>query len=659
MKKAFLILIMAICSLSVKSQLCFLQENFRGGVSGDGVSYNNMEYLQADTIQLQTDIPLTAIIKKAYLFANRGVYQAGLKPKKDNSVTLKFNNNPIIIDSSNIVTNKFNFDNSNPSGENWITAVDITAYIHAASNILITPCQGCQMLADTSRHYVLINYFLVVLYEDNSMPLTNFAIYLNDKTFSTSFQYLFNNLNPINNNLDVSFSIWSTDTDSHPFDYSSNYVLNSSLGNFNLGTLDMYKGNTVWSEKLPGSFDYKNNSLIGLQDDTPDAFIDSTDALANIKTYLPFNATTFSVTTSGNVIGAGSNIRSGFFLAYTTPCPASITKDTSITICKGQNVQLSASTGFTNYNWYPLAGLTDSTIASPIATPQHSTNYIAYVKDAAGCMHTEHTQIIVHGAPEPDTIVTINAVCGSQLGTLSITPNYHNYGYNYNIGNGTTTDTSITNVLPGTYTLTTTDDAGCTYQNVFSISEVNPVTANFSIQTATSNYIAPLYVSFSNNTTGATNYNWYFPTSTTNTYNTNYTFTDAGTYTVTLIAYSNLQKCADTVSKIITVLAQDTAGIFIPNVFSPNGDGINDVFEVKLKNAELELFEIYDRWGVVIIKNEELKINSNGLISWSGRATSGIECSAGTYFYVIKIKLDSAYSKEGTKEFKGFITLVR
>ena len=106
-------------------------------------------------------------------------------------------------------------------------------------------------------------------------------------------------------------------------------------------------------------------------------------------------------------------------------------------------------------------------------------------------------------------------------------------------------------------------------------------------------------------------------------------------------------------------ISKDTAGIFIPNVFSPNGDGVNDNFEVRIKNAELELFEIYDRWGVAIIKNEELKINSDGIISWTGRTTSGIECRAGTYFYVIKIKMDEKFSKEGIKEYKGFITLLK
>lgn len=68
---------------------------------------------------------------------------------------------------------------------------------------------------------------------------------------------------------------------------------------------------------------------------------------------------------------------------------------------------------------------------------------------------------------------------------------------------------------------------------------------------------------------------------------------------------------------------------------------------------------MYDRWGVLV--STALNLTKTGVTSysWSGRITSGIECCAGTYFYFIKVKLDRAYSKEGNKEFKGFVTLVK
>lgn len=632
------------------------QDNYNGGITSDGISYIDFDYLQKDTINFQTYIPTGSTVKKAFLLGLKGLYEFGSNPTKDVALNCEFNSNAITLDSSNNIGNEFY-----SSGlKHWIISKDVTTFITTTNNELIIPCQGCQITIG-SEAIVYRTFLLIIFYQNNSYPLINTSVYVtNNDYFIPTVTQQFNGLNPINTTNDVGLSIWSGNTCStQPFHTSLNYALQSSLGTFNLGTLDAAIGNNNCKESIVGSFYYDNSTLNGLVDDTPDTFIDSTDALVNIKNYLPSFATTFSLISNGG-FAAGGSYRVGEILAYTTPCPASTSKDTSITICRGQNVQLSASTGFTNYNWYPLAGLNDSSIANPIANPLQSTNYIAYVKDVAGCMHSEHTQIIVHGSPVPDTITTANAVCGGNGGKLNITTNYyHNYSpYTYNIGAGNSNDTSFTNLSQGNYTLTITDNAGCTFQSNFIINEVNPVNAGFGTLSATSSNIAPLYVSFVNNTIGATNYTWYLPTTTANTYNTNYTFADAGTYTVTLIAYNNLQQCADTTTKIIIVLPQDTAGIFIPNVFSPNGDEINDLFEVKIKNASVELFEIYDRWGVVVFKSEIKNISSE-TIYWEGRTISGMECSDGTYFYVIQIKLDEKYSKEKTKEYKGFITLVR
>lgn len=92
----------------------------------------------------------------------------------------------------------------------------------------------------------------------------------------------------------------------------------------------------------------------------------------------------------------------------------------------------------------------------------------------------------------------------------------------------------------------------------------------------------------------------------------------------------------------------------IPNIFTPNGDGVNDVLDVKIGNTEVQYFEIYNRWGVLIFKSNITNLTSK-IITWSGRTTSGIECSDGVYYYVVKAK-----EKNG-KELnqKGFITLSR
>ena len=67
--------------------------------------------------------------------------------------------------------------------------------------------------------------------------------------------------------------------------------------------------------------------------------------------------------------------------------------------------------------------------------------------------------------------------------------------------------------------------------------------------------------------------------------------------------------------------------------FSPNGDGINDVFTVEINNEMLECtdLKIFNRWGVQMFES------TTDIKYWDGRDKSGDLVSAGVYFYVFKI----------------------
>lgn len=90
----------------------------------------------------------------------------------------------------------------------------------------------------------------------------------------------------------------------------------------------------------------------------------------------------------------------------------------------------------------------------------------------------------------------------------------------------------------------------------------------------------------------------------------------------------------------------------LPNVFTPNGDGVNDVFKFELKQATLNNFNVYDRWGLEI-KNEKLKINDE--VRWDGKSIQGDACPAGVYFYVLEYE----DSKQLKHKKRGYITLIK
>lgn len=94
----------------------------------------------------------------------------------------------------------------------------------------------------------------------------------------------------------------------------------------------------------------------------------------------------------------------------------------------------------------------------------------------------------------------------------------------------------------------------------------------------------------------------------------------------------------------------------LPNVFTPNGDGKNEVFTPMRITPDLITkvdMHIFNRWGRFVYKTEDIYIN------WDGRASSsGLPCATGTYFYVCDVEM---ITPEGpvTKRLQGSIMIVR
>ena len=86
----------------------------------------------------------------------------------------------------------------------------------------------------------------------------------------------------------------------------------------------------------------------------------------------------------------------------------------------------------------------------------------------------------------------------------------------------------------------------------------------------------------------------------------------------------------------------------VPNVFSPNGDRINDYFIVDTPDGKIYDFRIFTRTGTQVYHT------SSPQLFWDGRNTSGIDLPEGIYYYVIELAEDS-----NTEGIKGFIYLFR
>jgi len=114
-------------------------------------------------------------------------------------------------------------------------------------------------------------------------------------------------------------------------------------------------------------------------------------------------------------------------------------------------------------------------------------------------------------------------------------------------------------------------------------------------------------------------------------------FTVKGAYTITEIVTNNIG-CADTAK---LSLPDTTCRVLIPNVFTPNGDGHNDLFVIKnIEKFPNSRLIIFDRWGKKVYENADYQNNWNG--------TGAVD---GTYYYIVTLT-----NEGGTKE--GFVTVI-
>ena len=185
---------------------------------------------------------------------------------------------------------------------------------------------------------------------------------------------------------------------------------------------------------------------------------------------------------------------------------------------------------------------------------------------------------------------------------------------------------------PGTYILTVTNPAGCQVSDTVIITGATRPTASFTTNPNPATGNAPLDIAFSNTSTNATSYIWDLcsgcPTSITQ--DASYIYNTSGTYTVYLVAINGT--CRDTAST--KVIVSDSYSLTSANVFTPNDDGINDIFNFKVTGVTALDALIYDRWG---LKMYEWTTVNGG---WDGHTVTGLKAAEGTYFYIVTLTDD-------------------
>ena len=318
--------------------------------------------------------------------------------------------------------------------------------------------------------------------------------------------------------------------------------------------------------------------------------------------------------------------------------------DTSV--CKGATIQLNA-TGAVSYLWSPISGLSDPFIGNPIASIDTTTRYIVTGTDANGCVSTDTLLVEVL---DVDFLADLELCEGESL-RLNPMITGDTAGVTYlwtptrSISASTIRNPIVDPLATTKYYLEVTNANGCkAVDSVIIKVNLTPIpefTVDFTVEcdgltsqikNYTINGIVHLWnVNGSSDTLISVEPNLDLEFNSTNE--------------ITLIAINNT--CADTLTKLIEVgEVENYLELIQTNIFTPNGDGINDAFRVEFKGDLVDCAEIliFNRWGDVVYTSN---VERSG---WDGRTQSGDKAPPGTYFYVIKLS---------DAEIKGSVMLSR
>lgn len=342
--------------------------------------------------------------------------------------------------------------------------------------------------------------------------------------------------------------------------------------------------------------------------------------------------------------------------------PLSIMGNILDSICEGESIILTTN-GFggnnnLSYNWTNNDGSGWTASGNNISiSPQNSVTYTAELTDDCGTPSVSlDIEILVNSLP--NTIISANYINGCYPLTAEFINSTANTNGNcdWSFSNGEMSNSCnpfITFNTPGCYdaTLTTESLSGCsnteTFQSIVCVEEY-PEAAYTFLPDFPNTYNS--LVNFNNESIGNITNSWTVNgTEFSNELNPFYPFNElSGSYEICLTIANDYQ-CENTFCD--TILIADVFNLYVPNTFSPNGNGINDLFGPVVSEDLIKHYEmwIFNRWGELIFHTFSIEDHWDGTIS-------SIKAQQDTYIWRIKYREVNA---AGLKEKIGHVNLIR
>jgi len=386
---------------------------------------------------------------------------------------------------------------------------------------------------------------------------------------------------------------------------------------------------------------------------TPSATLDNA-AIANPHA-APTTTTTYSVTVNYPVSTCPAVTKA---VTVQTESIAISTPTTPLQICEGQSVTLNVSgspTPLYVYNWSPAQTLSSANQQDPTATPSITTIYTvtASLPDAV-CPSVYGTETVIVIPTQSVTATTDSVSCTNSKIDLFGGPYDPSYSFAWSGPNGFSStlqnpsiDSPVSSDQGWYYLNVTNTTTGCVYEDsVYAIYGGKVMVHLTNVTTSPQNIMYGKTLLL--NADSAQFFSWYPDDGTLSNPNVNDPIAAPLKNTTYYVIGINQYGCRDTDSVVVNLI-YDT--VMIPTAFTPNGDGLNDIFRVvNLGFYKLVSMRVFDRWGNMVYENLG---SENG--GWDG-TYKGVPMDVDVYYYYIELM------KPNSSElltYKGDISLIR
>ncbi len=291
-----------------------------------------------------------------------------------------------------------------------------------------------------------------------------------------------------------------------------------------------------------------------------------------------------------------------------------------------------------SYFWTPTGNNTQ--VVSGLAAGSYSVT----VTDGNGC-----TSVMPITIAEPPAIqlptITLMASCGASDGVATVNPSGGNppYSYLWLTQPSVQVTPTASGLAAGNYSVIVTDANGCFQNQMVTISGTKPPVADFSLSSDVISLENPQVYFTDLSTGGVGSWYWSFgdPLSgaddSSSLQHPDHIYSDAGLFCATLIVVDTSGSCSDTTTKCVKVEPETT--FYIPNSFTPNFDGVNEVFQAYGTNIQEFQMWIFDRWGNLIFETNDIQKGWDGTVKNKGNIVQ-------EDVYVWKVRFTDGFGRE-------------